>query len=118
MESRDITFENPDFAREVFGPGNAHLETVSTMTGVRVESRGSELTVFGDDIIMVELVCRYFAQIYDLVRGGHQLFDRDVEQSLRIMLRDPSTPLKKYYQDELFTVSPAQDRLSQDCNPA
>jgi phosphate starvation-inducible PhoH-like protein len=106
MESKDITFENPDFARDVFGPGNAHLQTVAAMTGTRVESRGSELTVFGDDPIMVDLVCRYFVQIYDLVRGGQQLFDRDIEQSLRIMLRDPSTPLKRYYQDELFTVSP------------
>lgn len=105
MENQEIAFENMDFAREVFGPGNAHLETVAGITGVRIESRGNELSVYGEDAIMVGLVCRYFAQIYDLVRGGHQLFDRDIEQSLRIMLRDPSTPLKHYYQEALFAVS-------------
>ena len=105
MEIQEITFENMDFAREVFGPGNAHLDTVASITGVRIESRGNELSVYGEDPIMVGLVCRYFAQIYDLVRGGHQLFDRDIEQSLRIMLRDPSTPLKHYYQEALFAVS-------------
>ena len=106
MEIQDIAFENMDFAREVFGPGNAHLQSVSAMTGVRVESRGNALFLSGDDPVMVGLVCRYFAQIYDLVRGGHQLFERDIEQSLRIMLRDPSTPLKSYYQEALFAVSP------------
>jgi phosphate starvation-inducible PhoH-like protein len=105
MEIQEISFENADFAREVFGPGNAYLDTVATMTGVRVESRGNALSIFGEDPLMVGLVCRYFAQIYDLVRGGHQLFERDIEQSLRIMLRDPSTPLKSYYQEALFAVS-------------
>ena len=57
MERQDITFENPDFAREVFGPGNAHLDTVAGITGVTVESRGSELSVSGDDHDMVRLVC-------------------------------------------------------------
>ncbi len=106
MEIQEIAFENMDFAREVFGPGNAHLETVSGLTGVGVESRGNTLSISGADADMVALVGRYFAQIYDLVRGGHQIFDRDIEQSLRIMLRDPSTPLKKYYQEALFAVSP------------
>jgi len=106
MEIQEIAFENMEFAREVFGPGNAHLESVSAMTGARVESRGNELSISGEDPVMVGLVCRYFAQIYELVRGGHQLFERDIEQSLRIMLRDPSTPLKSYYQEALFAVSP------------
>jgi phosphate starvation-inducible PhoH-like protein len=105
MEFQDLTFENTDFAREVFGPGNAHLDTVSGLTGVRVESRGNQLSLSAEDADMVALVGRYFVQIYDLVRGGHQLFDRDIEQSLRIMLRDPATPLKRYYQDALFAVS-------------
>lgn len=106
MESQDLTFDNTDFAREVFGPGNAHLDTVSGLTGVRIESRGNQLSLSAEDGDMVGLVGRYFVQIYDLVRGGHQLFDRDIEQSLRIMLRDPATPLKRYYQDALFAVSP------------
>ncbi|MDP3428818.1 MAG: PhoH family protein, partial [Desulfomicrobium sp.] len=106
MEMQEIAFENMDFAREVFGPGNAHLDTVAGMTGVKVESRGNEVLISGEDSLMVGMVCRYFAQIYDLVRSGHQLFERDIEQSLRIMLRDPSTSLKSYYQEALFVVSP------------
>ena len=106
MEMQEIAFENADFAREVFGPGNAHLDTVAGMTGVKVESRGNTVSISGDDSLMVGLVGRYLAQVYDLVRGGHQLFERDIEQSLRIMLRDPSTPLKSYYEEALFTVSP------------
>jgi len=105
MDTQDLSFDNIDFAREVFGPGNAHLDLVSRTTGVDVESRGNTLFLSGEDGIMVDLVARYFVQIYDLVRGGQQLFDRDVEQSLRIMLRDPNTPLKKYYQESLFAVS-------------
>ena len=59
MEIQEISFENADFAREVFGPGNAYLDTVATMTGVRVESRGNALSIFGEDPLMVGLVCRY-----------------------------------------------------------
>lgn len=106
MQMQDITFENMDFAREVFGPGNAHLDTVAAMTGLKVESRGNTVFISGEDPLMVGLASRYFAQVYELVRGGHQLFERDIEQSLRIMLRDPSTPLKSYYQEALFAVSP------------
>lgn len=106
MAHQDIVFENADFAREVFGPGNAHLDTVSRLAGVRVESRGNELSVSGEDESMVVLVSRFFAQVYGLVRSGQQLFDRDVEQGMRIMLRDPNTPLEKYYRDAMFAVSP------------
>lgn len=105
MNHQEIVFDNSDFAREVFGPGNAHLETVAAVTGVRVESRGNELSISGEDPLMVDLLCRFFAQIYDLVRTGQQLFERDIDQSLRIMLRDPKTPLKVYYQESLFAVS-------------
>lgn len=106
MNEQDICFDNTEFAREIFGPGNAHLETVARMTGTRVDSRGNAVCVAGDDALMVDLVRRYFVQMYDVVRAGHQLFDRDVEQSLRMLLRDPSTPLKQYYRDEQFAVSP------------
>lgn len=46
MEIQEISFENADFAREVFGPGNAYLDTVATMTGVRVESRQRALDLW------------------------------------------------------------------------
>jgi phosphate starvation-inducible protein PhoH and related proteins len=49
MEMQEITFENMDFAREVFGPGNAHLETVAGMTGLKVESRGNTVFISGED---------------------------------------------------------------------
>jgi phosphate starvation-inducible PhoH-like protein len=105
MEQQEIVFDNTDLAREVFGPGNAHLDTIAAITGLVLNSKGNRVGIAGEDRIMVGLVSRYFAQIYDLVRGGQRLFDRDIEQSLRIMLRDPSASLKAYYQEAMFTVS-------------
>ena len=106
MEHFSIAFENADFARELFGPSNAHLNIVATLTGVRLESRGCELSIIGQDEAMVALVSRFFAQAYALIRGGYRIFSRDIEQGLRIMLRDPNSSLEQYYRQAAFTVSP------------
>ena len=106
MEQQEIVFENADFAREVFGPENLHLDIVSRMTGVSVSSRGCELSISGEDPVMVSLARGFFTQIYGLVRAGHRFFGRDIEQGLGIMLRDPATPLAVYYKEAQFAVSP------------
>lgn len=106
MEEQELTFENIVLATEVFGPGNAHLHVVRQATGVGLESRGNVLHIAGPDAIMVRLVSQFFVQIYDLIRRGYSFFERDIEQGLRMLLRDPATPLAAYYQDSQFIVSP------------
>lgn len=106
MEQQIITFENADFARELFGPNNAHLASVAKITGVCLDSRGCELSIMGQDAAMVALVSRFFAQAYALIRAGHQLFNRDIEQGLRILLKDPGASLEAYYRQASFSVSP------------
>lgn len=106
MKHQDIHFENADFACQLFGPGNAHLDLVAQITGVRLESRGSCLSISGQDEHMLALVSRFFAQAYALIRAGHKLFARDVEEGLRIILRDPDASLEKYYREAAFSISP------------
>ncbi|GAB1409582.1 PhoH family protein [Desulfovibrionales bacterium] len=106
MEEQELTFENSLLAAEVFGPGNAHLHVVRQATDVGLESRGNVLHVSGPDAIMVRLVSQFFVQVYDLIRRGYSFFERDIEQGLRMLLRDPTTPLATYYQDSQFVVSP------------
>jgi phosphate starvation-inducible PhoH-like protein len=106
MEQQEIVFENADFACDVFGPENIHLTAVSRLTDVQVQSRGNALLISGEDPVMVDLVRGFFTQIYALVRSGHRFFERDIEQGLRMLLRDPTTPLAAYYKESLFVVSP------------
>ena len=114
MEQQEIVFENADFAREVFGPENLHLDIVSHMTGVSISSRGCELSISGEDPVMVSLARGFFTQIYGLVRAGHRFFGRDIEQGLGIMLRDPATPLAVYYKEAQFAVSPRKSVAPKD----
>lgn len=106
MEQQILTFENADYARELFGPSNAHLASVAKMVDVRLESRGCELSIMGQDPAMVALVSRFFVQAYELIRTGYRLFCRDIEQGLRILLCDPSASLETYYRQASFSVSP------------
>ncbi|MBZ4648732.1 MAG: PhoH family protein [Desulfomicrobiaceae bacterium] len=102
---REIRFGDADVAREVCGPGGAFLETVAGMTGLSVSSVGATVRLAGEDTIMVDVVAEFFAQVADLVRAGYRLFDRDVEQGLRLMLRDPKARLAQYYRESVFVVS-------------
>ncbi len=102
---REIKLGDAEVAREVGGPGGAFLEMVAGMTGLAISSRGTTVCLSGDDPIMIDVVAAFFAQVAEVVRGGYRLFDRDIEQGLRLLLRDPQARLIQYYRDSAFVVS-------------
>jgi len=51
------------------------------------------------------MVANLLAQTYGLLKGGYQVFPRDVTYALRILAQDPGAKLRNVFQDTVFVSS-------------
>ena len=103
-EERVLTFEEHDLARQLFGEHNRHLLRIQEMADVRVNARGTSVTLSGDPI-NVDLAENLLNQLYGLAREGHPLFETDVDQAVRILSADHRASLKNIFLDTVFLTA-------------
>lgn len=100
----ELHFEDSAYANELFGPRNANLERLSRLSGLRISSRGSTLSISGDGK-KAELAQNLLAQLYGLLRSGARLHPRDMEHAYSILQRNPASDLKTLFRDPVFSSS-------------
>ncbi len=105
MIERHLDFDDPSLARDLFGPSNSTLRLISEQTGVELDSRGSTVTLRAPATQEAEMVANLLAQTYGLLKGGYQVFPRDVTYALRILAQDPGAKLRNVFQDTVFVSS-------------
>ena len=98
----DLHFEDNGYANELFGSRNANLERLSRLSGLRLSSRGSSLSIRGDEG-KAELVRDLMAQLYGLLRSGVRLHPRDMEHAYSLLERKPGSDLKDLFRDTVFS---------------
>lgn len=79
---RKLEFEDAATARDLFGPHNANLAYVTEKTGVRAETRGSVLTLRGEDPEALDAVARTMISLFARVRSGCAVTPEDIEPAL------------------------------------
>ena len=104
--SKKLEFQDPELARELFGPEEKNLALLENTLQVRVHTRGSQAVISAFDEQGVHTAARFLVQVYDLLRAGHSLQRQDIEAGLRLVSRDPRADLSKLFAKEHFAVSP------------
>lgn len=99
---RSLSFDDPGYANELFGPRNANLDMLAQRSGLRLASRGGDLLIRGDGE-SVDLVQNLLMQIYSMLRAGARLTPKDMEHAYAIMERNPETKLKELFGDAVFS---------------
>jgi len=102
---KELEFQDSYLARELFGPQEDTLELVRNKLGVDIQTRGSQLVLSSSDGESLNIACTFFMQVYELLRQGHTLQDRDVNHALKFLRENPSGDLKSIFQDNVFAVS-------------
>ncbi len=102
---KELEFQDSYLARELFGPQEDTLELVRNKLGVDIQTRGSQLVLSSSDRESLNIACTFFVQVYELLRQGHTLQDRDMNHALKFLRENPSSDLKSIFQDNVFAVS-------------
>ncbi|MDL2267626.1 PhoH family protein [Desulfovibrio sp. OttesenSCG-928-G15] len=97
-----LSFDDPGYANELFGPQNATLESLSRRSGLRLASRGNTVTISGTPE-RAQLLQNMLLQLYAMLRSGIRLSPRDIELAYALLERNPGTNLQSLYTDAAFT---------------
>lgn len=103
VQQRILEFDDAALARDLFGPGNAHLHVLAEKSSVDIQSRGSTLTLRSEDQSMLDLVANLLVQAYGLLKEGHCLHKNDLNHALNILSREPGAQLKNFFEDVVFS---------------
>ena len=103
---QSLEFDDPALARELFGPGNSHLDALAAKAGVELHSRGSVLTVRAADKSLADRAANCMVQLYRLLKAGHPLGRRDFGFAWDTLTRSPGTDLVRMFREAVFVASP------------
>jgi len=104
--AKELEFQDPELARELFGPQERNLDLLASTLQVQVHTRGTRAVVSGSDEGSVQTAARFLVQIYELLRSGHRLMAHDFEAGLRFVSQNPQADVRKLFSEQHFAVSP------------
>ncbi|BCA80135.1 PhoH family protein [Desulfuromonas sp. AOP6] len=93
--------EDQRLANLLFGQQNKNLKQVERSLGVRIGSRGLELTIEGEGS-QVDLTVRLMAELQALLQEDYPLYPTDIDYAVRILSSDSKASLKSIFLDTIF----------------
>lgn len=91
-------------ANLLFGQQNRNLKQIERSLGVKIGSKGSELTLQGEQL-QVELAWRLIGELVALLAEGYPLFPTDIDYAIRILSADSRARLKDIFLDTILISS-------------
>jgi phosphate starvation-inducible PhoH-like protein len=100
----NLTFEDNNLARLLYGDLNKNLATIEKSVGVTVKARGNELVLEGLKH-EVEVASIALKQLYELLKAGYPVYPADVVYGLRIIERSAKANLKEIFLDRVYITA-------------
>jgi phosphate starvation-inducible PhoH-like protein len=91
-------------AVQLFGQQNKHLKMIEKTLGISLGSKGTVLTLSGEQA-QVQVGFRLLEELCVLLRAGMPLYPTDIDYALRILSADSSIHLKDIFFDTVFISS-------------
>lgn len=101
MATLKLEFDNNDAARLLYGDMNRNLGLIESVVKVKIEVRGTELTISGQKHDL-DLVRSTLNQLFEMILTGATIYQRDVAYAIRILSKNPKTRLADIFQDQVF----------------
>jgi len=102
--SVELTFDDNDLARSLYGDLNKNLAALEKAAGVSLNVRGNALTIVGLDH-EIRVAASVIEQLYELIKEGYPVYPPDVAYGLRILERSPKSKLKDIFLDKVYITS-------------
>lgn len=107
-DHKQLDFDDPRLANNLFGPQGQNLRSLEELSGLRIQSRGSQLSLDGDSAAR-SLVARLLFQLYGLLKSGVPVHPGDIEHAYNMLSRDPSLDVGQIFKDSLFMNAPRRN---------
>lgn len=114
-ENKQLDFDDPRLANTLFGPQGQNLRSLEELSGLRIQNRGSQLSLDGDAATQ-SLVARLLFQLYGLLKSGVQVHPSDIERAYSMLSRDPSTDVGQVFKDAVFISGPRRNIAPKSLN--
>jgi len=99
--SIDLTLEDTNLARVLFGEHHRNLKKIEELTAVEIRARGNSLHILGanEGVRMVEKVIQ---ELYHLLKKGYAVTEKDIEPAVKMLIENPEEHLERLYKDSLL----------------
>jgi phosphate starvation-inducible protein PhoH and related proteins len=92
---------DPELANRLFGRQNKNLKQIERILGVRIGSKGTDLTIQGE-VHQAQLAVRLLEELHQLLEEGYPLYPTDIDYAVRILSADFKAHLKNVFLDTIF----------------
>ena len=76
--SIDLTLEDTNLARVLFGEHHRNLKKIEELTAVEIRARGNALHILGADEA-VRMVEKVISELYHLLKKGYAVTEKDID---------------------------------------
>ena len=90
--------DNQELANLLFGEANRNLKQLEQLLGIRIASKGYELS-FEGDAEQVRLAERVTSELYGLLKEGYTLYPADLDYAVRVLSADRKARLRDIFLD-------------------
>jgi phosphate starvation-inducible protein PhoH and related proteins len=101
---QDLSLDDTEAARLLYGDLNKNLQAIERSTGVSVKVRGTTVTVQGTEH-EVKAAIAVIDQLYQLIKAGYPVYQADVVYALRILERSPRANLRDIFLDKVYITA-------------
>jgi phosphate starvation-inducible protein PhoH and related proteins len=102
--TKKLTFDDNELTRSLFGERNKNIRLIEKTLNIVISMRGNDLLLQGG-ISELEMAENLVIQLYDLLKEGYPIYERDVEYSIRILQGDHKAKLKPIFLDRVYIPS-------------
>jgi phosphate starvation-inducible protein PhoH and related proteins len=101
-----LAFEDNGVLAQLYGAGGRNLKTIEREVGLRIHSRGNELTIAGLPD-QVELVRGLLVQLYALARRGRPLPPEEVVRAVQVLREEATASVRDIFSDTVLVTTSA-----------
>ncbi len=99
-----VSFADNEFARQLFGEHNAHLQRLAELLDVRITTRGTAVFIEGERVL-AELAENLLNQLYGLLKAGYPVHPNDIEYAVRMLSGNDRLNLKDVFLDTVYVTA-------------
>jgi phosphate starvation-inducible PhoH-like protein len=104
QEKRELRFDDNELAGVLYGDLNKNLQILENGTGVKINTRGSAVTISGSthDVVLTE---NLLTQLYGLIETGYPVFSTDIAFGLKILQANAKARLEQIFLDKVYVTT-------------
>ncbi len=103
----EITFNDNNLARQLFGEHNSHLKRLAGLIGVVIHARGNTVFIQGPPFA-VALAKNVLEQLYGLIRSNYPIYLNDIDYAVRVVSENHRARLRDIFLDTVYITSKKQ----------